>query len=187
MTLVYFVRHAHSTYTPDELGRPLSEKGFLQAQDVRHILKDYKFDVVLSSPYKRAVQTVEGVAKDRDLEVEVLDGFKERRLAGEPVKDFDSAIQQVWRDEFLSLPGGESNHAAQKRGVNTLNQVLNQYRGKSIVIGTHGNIMTLIMQYFDSRFDFDFWKTLAMPDVLKLEFEDNNLLRVNRLWEDQIQ
>jgi len=26
MTTLYFVRHAHSTYTPDEVERPLSEK-----------------------------------------------------------------------------------------------------------------------------------------------------------------
>lgn len=33
-TNLYFVRHAHSTYTPDELGRPLSEKGIQDARMV---------------------------------------------------------------------------------------------------------------------------------------------------------
>ena len=32
VTNVYFVRHAHSIYTPEELERPLSKRGFEDAQ-----------------------------------------------------------------------------------------------------------------------------------------------------------
>lgn len=38
MTNIYFVRHAHSTYTPDEMERPLSEKGYLDALRVTELL-----------------------------------------------------------------------------------------------------------------------------------------------------
>ena len=52
MTTIYFVRHAHSTYTKEERERPLSEKGQLDAENVTHLLKDRHIDVVISSPYK---------------------------------------------------------------------------------------------------------------------------------------
>ncbi len=38
MTQIYFVRHAHSVYTPEERERPLSEKGRNDAQSVAELL-----------------------------------------------------------------------------------------------------------------------------------------------------
>ena len=42
-TNLYFVRHAHSTYSSDELGRPLSERGLVDARKVTEILKGKKY------------------------------------------------------------------------------------------------------------------------------------------------
>ncbi|MFJ7737701.1 histidine phosphatase family protein [Lysinibacillus sp. NPDC097287] len=62
LTNLYFVRHEHSTYSPDELGRPLSKES-LAVERINHILEKENIDTVVSSPYKRAVQTVKGVAQ----------------------------------------------------------------------------------------------------------------------------
>ena len=74
VTNLYFVRHAHSIYTPEELERPLSKKGFEDAQRVTELLKTEKIDVVISSPYKRAIQTVQGIAESRDKNIQIVDG-----------------------------------------------------------------------------------------------------------------
>jgi 2,3-bisphosphoglycerate-dependent phosphoglycerate mutase len=39
ITNVFLVRHAHSVYTPDELHRPLSERGVREAKKVTEQLK----------------------------------------------------------------------------------------------------------------------------------------------------
>lgn len=158
MTNLYFVRHAHSTYTPDELGRPLSDRGFSDASKVNELLKTENIDIVISSPYKRAIQTVEGVAAHIGKDVEILEGFKERLLSEVPVEDFNLAITKVWEDYNFSWEGGESSIVAQERGVDSTYTVLDKYNGKNVVIGTHGNLMVLIMNYFDKQFDFSFWK-----------------------------
>lgn len=62
--------------------------------------------------------------------------------------------------------------------------MLDKYNGKNIVIGTHGNIMVLIMNYFDSKYDFSLWKNLEMPDIYKLTFKDRELKSVERLWRE---
>lgn len=80
-TNIYFVRHAHSVYTPDELGRPLSERGIQDADKVTNLLKTENIEVVLSSPYKRAFQTVEGTAEHIDEPIKVVEDFKERELS----------------------------------------------------------------------------------------------------------
>lgn len=181
-TNLYFVRHAHSVYTPDELQRPLSERGFADAQKVTKALENENIDLVISSPYKRAIQTVEGLAKLIDQEVQVVEDFKERVLSEKPVEDFQLAITKVWEDTSFSWEGGESNLNAQERGVKAVFHVLEKYNEKNIVIGTHGNIMVLIMNYFDSKFDFAFWKELEMPDIYKLSFDGLVLKGVERIW-----
>jgi 2,3-bisphosphoglycerate-dependent phosphoglycerate mutase len=184
-TNIYLVRHAHSTYTPDELGRPLSEKGKKDAERVTELLKNRKIDVVISSPYLRAIETVEGVAFYHNLPIINMEDFKERRLAKQPVENFETAIYKVWHDEHFSFDGGESNKEAQERGIRALKKVLTEYRGKNIVIGTHGNIMVLIMNDYDSNYDYEFWKQLSMPDIYQLTFDEKKqLMNVTRLWEE---
>lgn len=181
ITQLYFVRHAHSTYTPEELERPLSEKGFEDAKKVTEILKDESIDHIVSSPYKRAIQTVEGIAQHIGKGIDLIEAFRERTLSTKPVDDFNKAIASVWEDFDLALEGGESNYTAQARGVEATRQLLHTYRGKKIVIGTHGNIMVLIMNHFDPKFDVRFWEQLEMPDIYCLTFDDTELVHVHRV------
>ncbi|EJV61258.1 phosphoglycerate mutase [Bacillus mycoides] len=181
MTTIYFVRHAHSTYTKEERERPLSEKGWLDAQNITSLLKDEKIDVVISSPYERAIQTVEGIANANKLSIQLEEDLRERLLSKEPVQDFNDAIQKVWEDWAFAYEGGESNDVAQRRAVLCMQNILGKYKGKNIVIGTHGNIMVLLMNYFDSKYDFQFWKTLHMPDVYKLTFNSNRFISAERI------
>ncbi|PEP56145.1 MULTISPECIES: histidine phosphatase family protein [Bacillus] len=183
MTHIYFVRHAHSIYTPEERERPLSEKGRNDAQSVAELLKEEKIDVVISSRYKRAIQTVQGVANQFQLPIQFEEELRERLLSKESVEDFEEAIMKVWENPIFSFKGGESNNIAQKRGVTCIQNILKQYKGKNIVVGTHGNIMVLIMNYFDSTYDYHFWKTLDMPDVYKLTFNEESLLSTARVEE----
>ncbi|PEC83258.1 histidine phosphatase family protein [Bacillus cereus] len=181
MTTIYFVRHAHSTYTKEERERPLSEKGHLDAENVTHLLKDKHIDVVISSPYKRAIQTVQGIANTYNVTIQIEEDLRERLLSSEPVADFNDAIENVWEDWSFAYEGGESNDVAQRRAVICMQSILKKYKGKNIVIGTHGNIMVLLMNYFDSRYDLQFWKTLHMPDVYKLTFDNNCFSSAERI------
>ncbi|WP_312094300.1 histidine phosphatase family protein [Niallia sp.] len=183
-TTIYLVRHAHSVYSTDELGRPLSEKGFSDAKYVAKRMQTESVDVVVSSPYKRAIQTVEGIAEYSQVAIKCIEEFKERVLAEGAVFDFDKAVEKVWKEESFAWEGGESNFHAQKRGIQALFQLLKRYENKRIVIGTHGNIMVLIMNYFSKEYDYTFWKNLKMPDIYKLTFEGNYLINVHRIWED---
>lgn len=182
-TNLFFVRHAHSIYTPDELERPLSDQGLNDSQMVTELLKLENIHYVISSPYKRAIQTIEGIAKYINQDIEIVDDFKERTLSVKPVEDFNFAISNVWNNFDFAWEGGESSNVAQLRGVDATLKLLSKYSGKNVVIGTHGNIMVLIMNYFDKKFNFHFWKKLDMPDIYKLTFDDNSLMKVSRIME----
>jgi len=46
----YFIRHAHSNYTPDEINRPLSDKGRESLAQLE-FLADKPITAIYSSPY----------------------------------------------------------------------------------------------------------------------------------------
>ena len=59
MTTVYFIRHAEADNTNrDGRNRPLTEKGMNDRALVTAFLHDKNIDAILSSPFKRAVDTV---------------------------------------------------------------------------------------------------------------------------------
>lgn len=153
----------------------------MDAENVTHLLKDKHIDVVISSPYKRAIQTVQGIANTYHVSIEIEEDLRERLLSSEPVADFNDAIENVWEDWSFAYEGGESNDVAQRRAVICMQNILKKYEDKNIVIGTHGNIMVLLMNYFDSKYDFQFWKTLHMPDVYKLTFDNNRFISAERI------
>ena len=181
MTTIYFVRHAHSTYTKEERERPLSEKGYCDAENVTRLLKDKHIDAVISSPYKRAIQTVQGIANTYNVTIQIEEDLRERLVSTKPVQDFNDAMEKVWKDWNFAHKGGESNDVAQRRAVICMQSILRKYKGKNIVIGTHGNIMVLLMNYFDSKYDFQFWKTIRMPDIFKLNFHNEDLVSAERI------
>jgi 2,3-bisphosphoglycerate-dependent phosphoglycerate mutase len=116
------------------------------------------------------------------LPILIDEGFRERKLANSPVINFDEVVLKYWKNFDFSLPVGEAGYFAQERGVQSVRSVLNKYCGENIVIGTHGNIMVLIMNYYDKKYNYDFWNNLNMPDIYKLSFEDGVLISVKHIW-----
>lgn len=95
MTELYFVRHAHADYSEDEYHRPLSLKGNRDVERVTSLFNDQRIDAIYSSPYKRAIQTVQGIARYHDVPIQIVDALKERQLADGAMENFQEALQRV--------------------------------------------------------------------------------------------
>lgn len=173
MTTVFFVRHAEPNYkNHDDLTRELSAKGMKDRRLVTYFLQAKKIDVILSSPYKRAVDTISDFAQKRALAVHLIEDFRERRVGGW-IENFDSFCQRQWSEFSYKLSGGESLKEVQDRNINALADVLLKYTGKNIAIGSHGTALSTIINYYDRRFGYaDFMKIKdLMPWVVQFDFE----------------
>lgn len=189
-TVIYMVRHAESPYSEGtERTRGLTAQGKLKVEKVTEILKQEGIDAVVSSPYARAVMTVQGLADHLNVEVELFEDLRERHFSGDDYKISDDrfmdVIRELFQDPESALPGGESNKACQRRALDALKPILEKYAGKRVAIGTHGNVMTLMMNHFDPGYGFEFLDRTTKPDLYKMEFEDSVLVRVARLWEEK--
>lgn len=83
MTVLYFVRHAkagsRSHWQGDDRKRPLSKKGVKQAEGLIDVFKPFKISALYSSPFLRCVQTLEPLARDRELEIQETSALAEGR------------------------------------------------------------------------------------------------------------
>ena len=179
------VRHAHAEWVPDE-DRPLSPRGARDALEVSRRLSDRSVapspEAIYSSPYPRAVQTVEPLAASLGLEIEIVDGLRERTLADGPVDDFPAAMRASWEDLALSFPGGESSLAALARFSAAIDSIVARHAGAIVAVATHGNVLGLWLQAADPRFDYAFWCDMSWPDIHHLTLEDGRMTGFERLW-----
>ena len=106
MTKVFLVRHAEPNYANHEDSlRELSEKGLRDRRMVTNYLKDKEIDVVVSSPYRRAIETIEEFAENAGLEIETMDGFRERKIDDQWIDDYESFSRKQWGGFFLQAAG----------------------------------------------------------------------------------
>lgn len=180
-TNIYFIRHASIEYTPDDYSRALSEKGKEDVVKLTERFREYKVTKVLSSPYLRAVNTVKAIAEERGLIVETIEDFKERKVSNTFIDDFITFAENQWKDFDYHLEEGESLNQTKARGIRALHQVLEKYKGEEIVVGTHGTMLGVILNHFDSKHHYEFWKALKMPDIYKLTFEDKELRSIENI------
>jgi 2,3-bisphosphoglycerate-dependent phosphoglycerate mutase len=184
MTIFYLVRHAHADWIPTEQ-RPLSPKGQEDAQRVADRLCHFPITKIYSSPFLRALQTILPLAERLGLSVDNEPDLRERKLSdGSSVKDFFAAVKQAWEDPSFAHPGGETNNAAQHRGVAVVKRLAKKHKGELLVLSTHGNLLALVLQYYDSGIDYVFWKALTMPDIYELKLMRGEAT-ITRLWQNQ--
>ncbi len=180
-TTLHLVRHAHATWTPDE-GRALSAEGRAGAAHVAALLGDEPIVAIYASTAQRAAQTVEPLARSLGLSIMSIDNLRERRLSDGPVADHGAAVAWCWANPEAALPGGESNLAARQRGVAVVTELARRHPGRTVVVGTHGNLLALILQHWLPAVDHAFWGRLTMPDIYTLTLHDGGAA-LTRLWE----
>jgi len=173
---VLLVRHAEPVAvgtpgtTDDE--RPLTVAGSAAAVELAQELDDFHVTAVYSSPYARAVGTVTPLAERRNLRVHLIDDLRERRLSPDPVPDWRTALEHAWTDADYALPGGESGRSAQRRAVATLDLVRSRHPdGGRVVLGSHGNLISLILQALEPDVGFAFHMSMPTPAVYRLNHD----------------
>ena len=181
MTNIYFVRHAEPNYNNhDDMTRELSPKGMKDRELVTEFLADKQVDIVISSPYKRAVDTVAHFASLHDLPITTIDDFRERKVDSSWIDDFDAFTRRQWEDFNYKLTDGETLSEVQKRNIAALQEVIRQHEGKNVVIGSHGTALSTIINYFVPQFGIEEFTRIKsiMPWIVHFAFSDNKCVQI---------
>jgi broad specificity phosphatase PhoE len=138
----------------------LTELGVRQAHQVaRRIAELFKPQVVISSPFRRARQTSEIIARELKLSVETVFDLHERDLGclkGHSYDDlralvlkdpsYDAARGWSWKPE-----GGESYEDVRERVMAAVDQLLRRYPDEEVVIVSHGGVMLSVWAHITGQ------------------------------------
>jgi len=173
---VLLIRHAEpipvgSEGVADD-DRRLTDAGREAAAELAAELDQYQITAIYSSPYARSLETVTPIAERRGLDIQLLADLRERRLSPEPMDDWRAALEQGWTDADYAPPGGETGRAAQRRAVGILDLLRSRHPdGGRLVLGSHGNLISLILQALEPAVDFAFHMAMPTPAVYRLSHD----------------
>lgn len=175
MTNVFYVRHAEPNYhNHDDFMRELSPKGMVDRKRVTQFLMDKGIDIAVSSPFKRAIDTIQEFTDFVGLEIEIIDEFRERKVDSVWIDDFDSFTRNQWSDFSFKFVDGECLQEVQRRNVEALLKLIEKYKGKQIVVGGHGTALSTILNYYDPSFGYESFVSMKekMPWIVEFQFDN---------------
>ena len=177
---MFFVRHAESDVSVrEDRSRPLTAKGLADSARLAEWFRNVAIDHIYSSPYLRSWQTLSDLAALKGLDIQPDEDFRERQNCGwQP--NFAEHLNWLWENFNHCKPGEESMRQVQHRNISALNRLLDRHPGETIVIGTHGTALSMILNHYDPEFNIqDFMRIKnVMPWVVKASFDGKTLLEL---------
>jgi 2,3-bisphosphoglycerate-dependent phosphoglycerate mutase len=169
---VLLIRHAESVAPGisgfDEYTRPLTAKGIRDAAQLSDEYASTRIDAAYSSPYLRARQTIDPMARVRGLAIETIEDLRERLLSARDLPDWRAHLRRSWNDFDYAPPGGESGRVAQARVVRVLDTIAARHSAGTVIVASHGNLIALALHAFMPGVDYAFWESIPMPAVFRL-------------------
>lgn len=152
---LFVARHGEAEYESPllgDFGGCLTTRGRRRARELAEALAPQRIAAVFTSPMARAVQTAEIVAHVLDLATVVtLEGLREFSVgayAGQPAEpDPFATTFRAWAmgDADARIDGGESGHEVTERMRTALEGIADAYRGESVLVISHGGVMSYVL------------------------------------------
>ena len=173
MKKIYVVRHCKAE--GQEQHAPLTETGLKQAGELGEYLANQSVQRIVSSPFHRAVQTVEPLSKQIDVPIEMDNRLIERVLSTKNLPDWPEKLEETFSDLDVAFEGGESSNEAMHRVTEVVEEIFTDKKDNTVLV-THGGLMSLLLHYYTGKFGFEDWKRLRNPDVYVLTKTDSDIL-----------
>lgn len=209
MTEVYLIRHSEKYRDVCNINNDdsfqicnekiiLSAKGEMLANGLANMEEMSGIDVVFASNYVRSIGTAKYIADRNGILVNVDKNLGERVYGVNSVNEIVSGFEvKQWEDIDYKLVNGESRRDVTNRMYDTVNRILDDYKGKRIVIVSHGTAISFLLDKWcnislnnnnklDTKIMFDnrviFNGNFPAPCVFKLVFDDgNNIVNIENI------
>jgi 2,3-bisphosphoglycerate-dependent phosphoglycerate mutase len=175
------VRHAQSAPSPDlpEADWPLSKAGKRQAEDLAAVLRDHGVNALASSPYARAIATLNPFAQAAGLDIAVDADLRERNLGGwlPDLAAVEEAVRRMHADLGFCLEGGETGSACLRRFEAALVRVAAANEGACVAVGSHGGVLGHLLARIHDDLPDGFWRRIRNPHLFFLDWDGALLWR----------
>jgi 2,3-bisphosphoglycerate-dependent phosphoglycerate mutase len=178
MKQFFLVRHCKAA--GQEPDAKLTIEGFNQSLQLAGFLSNKRIDLVISSPFVRAIETIKPFCQQNNIPYIVEARLSERVLSLMDLDDWMDKLEQTYFDLDLKFVGGESSNDAMTRGIQVIDEALERPES-NIVLVTHGGLMSFILKYYNNDFGFEDWRKISNPDVYSIQ-HDSLGAKVTRMW-----
>ncbi|WP_215113673.1 histidine phosphatase family protein [Exiguobacterium sp. s63] len=162
MTELCLVRHGQTDWNRLEIiqGRednPLNALGRRQAEESAAFLSQEQWDLIVSSPLSRAVDTAKAIATACEIDHEAIqldERFIEREFgaaSGKPVKGIYEAVQA---DDQERIPGLETEDEMRARVLDGMKDLVDTYPGMRIIVVCHSHAIKAALSAVDDTYTF---------------------------------
>ncbi|PWU68264.1 histidine phosphatase family protein [Gracilibacillus dipsosauri] len=150
MTSVCLVRHGETDWNAQgklqgKTDIPLNQNGIKQAEECRSYLQEFDWDLIISSPLKRAKSTAEIINQGLNIEHIVMAEFSERSFGDAEGMTFEERNNRYPDSKY---PNIESRNALNKRVMVGIDHIIERYAGKKILLVAHGGVINTILSMF---------------------------------------
>lgn len=201
--IIYFIRHGETDQNKKKClqGRSdieLNEYGRELARKTAEGLKDVKFDMIFTSPLKRAAETAEIIRGDHEIPIIPEDRLLEISFGAYEGLSFGKETYNIPDPDFMNFfqapekynipPGGEHFEEVIKRTGDFLKELSQEecYQDKTILLSTHGCALKALLANIKGISIAEFWgegvhKNCAVSIV---EYKDGeyHLIEEGRLY-----
>ena len=177
---IYLIRHGKASMEGSDSERNLDEDGKIQAISLcKKIKKEFhdKKIKIFSSPFARAVQTVENLSQDMNVQIEQIVSLEEIKMGKDSQLSKHQIIEKMWADKNFKTENGVSQSEHVINIKVELDEIFNDFYNNEydLILVSHGNSIGIILKYFfNIQFVFEDWKKISMPDMYSLEFDKEN-------------
>ena len=194
-TRVFIVRHTETIGNVEKrlTGRQdyeITERGQVLIQKLTKELEKIKFDRAYSSTSRRAIKTIEPIARKQNINIEesnelcemyfgIYDGWK-----WEDVNKAQPEIKQTQNEinEIIGIPKQEGMEETANRMYNYIFKIVKENEGKTILISSHGVAIEAFLRKIENiKFKYE-RKKFCQHNVAINELEyENNKFKIIRL------
>lgn len=151
MTRFFLVRHGETEW--NRIRRiqgasdiPLNDTGRKQARQVGEILSRHRFDLLVSSPLSRAMETALIIAKRLGMPAPLPLPALTERLYGEAEGKTGPELDVLFPGD-TPVPGREEREDVQKRVVRALHDLAIRHPHADIIAVCHGGVIRSVVEY----------------------------------------
>ena len=157
MAKLILARHGETEWNVEKVFRgradvSLDEVGIRQAELLGKYLRNWRLEVIYSSPVKRALDTANIVARYMEVAVCIAEGLTDfdfgewQSLSEQEVKRLYPAIFNEWQTSphKVRMPGGENLDDVTKRTAEVVDEVLSRHHGNVLLVSHRVVLKVLI-------------------------------------------
>ena len=175
---LYLMRHGQTLFNKRHriqgwCDAPLTDLGVYQAQVAGQYFKNagVVFDAAYSSTSERACDTLE-IVTNGSLPYQRVKGLKEWNFGTFEGESEDLNPPLPYEDFFVTY-GGESQDQVRERMAATILQLMQETKGKSVLMVSHGGAMANFARAWEDNWRLDNLGHMTNCGILKFSFEDD--------------